>query len=407
MGGGEETLLNTEALHSPLMAGLAKRVREEDVSYRTRMLEIAATLNDVIAMGRGDPDFRTPAHIVEAAKQAIDADQTHYTHPAGMPKLREAITETLRSDNALDYTPDEIIVTAGAQEAMMLCMLALVEAGDEVLIPSPRFTSYDTAVELCGGICVPVPTFERDDFALMPHEIEKRITPRTKIIVLVSPNNPTGAVTPPAAIRQIAELAQRHHLIVLSDEIYARIIFEGSQHLSIGSLPGMKERTITLNGFSKSYSMTGWRVGYLAAPQAFVRMLIEPRHTLSINASTPSQWAALAALTGPQDDVIRMLEAYRDRRAYMMQALDEVGFTYGHPGGAFYIYVNVEKSGLPAPVFCERLLREARVLLFPGTLFGDTDDRYVRMSLLQPVERMREAMERIMAVKERLFLAAR
>jgi aminotransferase len=151
--------------------------------------------------------------------------------------------------------------------------------------------------------------------------------------------------------------------------------------------------------------MTGWRVGYLAAPQAFVRMLIEPRHTLSINAATPSQWAALAALTGPQDDVTTMFEAYRDRRAYMMKALDEAGFTYGHPGGAFYIYVNVETSGLPAPVFCERLLREARVLLFPGTLFGDTDNRYVRMSLLQPVERMREAMERIMAAKERLFVA--
>jgi aminotransferase len=385
---------------------VASRVREEDVSYRTRMLEIAATLNDVIAMGRGDPDLRTPAHIAEAAKKAIDADQTHYTHPAGMLSLREAIAATLARENALDYTADEIIVTAGTQEAVMLCMLALVEQGDEVLIPSPRFTSYDTAVELCGGRWVAVPTHEKDDFALMPAEIEKRITARTRIIVLVSPNNPTGAVTPPHAIREIAEIAKRHDLVVLSDEIYAKIIFEGSEHLSIGSLPGMKERTITLNGFSKSYAMTGWRVGYLAAPRDFVRMLIEPRHTLSINAATPSQWAALAALTGPQDDVARMFQAYCERRAFMMKALDEVGFTYGHPGGAFYIYVNVEKAGLPAPVFCERLLREARVLLFPGTLFGDTDDRYVRMSLLQPVERMREAMTRIMAVKERLFIAA-
>jgi aminotransferase len=387
-----------------LLSALAGRVREEDVSYRTRMLEIAAKLNDVIAMGRGDPDFRTPAHIVAAAKKAIDADHTHYTHPAGLPQLREAIADMLRRDNRLDYSSEEIIVTAGVQEAVMLCMLALVEAGDEVLIPSPRFTSYDTAVELCGGKWVPVPTYEKDDFALLPAEIEKRITSRTKILVLVSPNNPTGAVTPPHAIREIAEIACRHNLVVLSDEIYAKIIFEGSEHLSIATLPGMKERTITMNGFSKSYAMTGWRVGYLAAPQAFVRMLIEPRHTLSINAATPSQWAALAALTGPQDDVAMMFNAYRDRRSYMMKALDEVGFTYGHPGGAFYIYVNVEKSGLPAPIFCERLLREARVLLFPGTLFGDTDNRYVRMSLLQPVERMREAMERIMAVKERLFV---
>ena len=391
----------------PLMAALSGRVKEEDVSYRTQMVEAAARLKDVIAMGRGDPDFRTPAHIAEAGKRAIDEDQTHYTHPAGIPQLREAIAKTLKRENDLDYTSDEIIVTAGVQEAMMLCMLALVDRGDEVLIPSPRFTSYDTAVELCGGKCVSVPTYERDDFALMPAQLERRITPQTKVLVLVTPNNPTGAVTPPTAIRQIAELAEKRNLIVLSDEIYGKIIFEGSEHLSIGSLSGMKERTITLNGFSKSYAMTGWRVGYLAAPEPFARMLIEPRHTLSINATTSSQWAALAALTGPQDAVTDMLKAYRDRRAFMMKALDEIGFTYGHPGGAFYIYVNVERSGLAAPKFCKLLLQEARVLLFPGTLFGDTDDRYVRMSLLQPLDRLKVAMERIVEAKDRLFVAAR
>ncbi len=391
----------------PLMAALSGRVKEEDVSYRTQMVEAAARLKDVIAMGRGDPDFRTPAHIAEAGKRAIDEDQTHYTHPAGIPQLREAIAKTLKRENHLDYTSDEIIVTAGVQEAMMLCMLALVDRGDEVLIPSPGFTSYDTAVELCGGKCVSVPTYERDDFALMPAQLERRITPQTKVLVLVTPNNPTGAVTPPTAIRQIAVLAEKRNLIVLSDEIYGKIIFEGSEHLSIGSLPGMKERTITLNGFSKSYAMTGWRVGYLAAPEPFARMLIEPRHTLSINATTSSQWAALAALTGPQDAVTDMLKAYRDRRAFMMKALDEIGFTYGHPGGAFYIYVNVERSGLAAPEFCKLLLQEARVLLFPGTLFGDTDDRYVRMSLLQPLDRLTAAMERIVEAKDRLFVAAR
>ena len=391
----------------PLMAALSGRVKEEDVSYRTQMVEAAARLKDVIAMGRGDPDFRTPAHIAEAGKRAIDEDQTHYTHPAGIPQLREAIAKTLKRENDLDYTSDEIIVTAGVQEAMMLCMLALVDRGDEVLIPSPRFTSYDTAVELCGGKCVSVPTYERDDFALMPAQLERRITPQTKVLVLVTPNNPTGAVTPPTAIRQIAKLAEKRNLIVLSDEIYGKIIFEGSEHLSIGSLPGMKERTITLNGFSKSYAMTGWRVGYLAAPEPFARMLIEPRHTLSINATTSSQWAALAALTGPQDAVTEMLTAYRERRAFMMKALDEIGFTYGHPGGAFYIYVNVERSGLAAPEFCKLLLQEARVLLFPGTLFGDTDDRYVRMSLLQPLDRLKVAMERIVEAKDRLFVAAR
>ena len=396
--------MTTASLTNPLMSALAARIQEENISYRTKMLEIAAKLEDVIAMGRGDPDFRTPNHIARAAQQAIADDRTHYTHPAGIVELRSAVAKMLARDYALDYSSEEIIITAGAQEAMMLCMLALIEAGDEVLIASPRFTSYDTAVEMCGGVTVPVPTREKDDFALMPVEVEARITARSKALVLVTPNNPTGAVTPPDKVRAIAEIAQRHNLIVISDEIYARIIFDGSQHLSIGSLPGMRERTITLNGFSKSYAMTGFRVGYLAAPADFVRMLIEPRHTLSINASTPSQWAALAAIEGPQESSVAMFEAYRERRDYMMKALDALGFTYGHPGGAFYIYVNVERSGLAAPEFCELLLRECRVLLFPGTLFGDTDDRYVRMSLLQPLERMRVAMDRIEAAKERLFV---
>ena len=271
-----------------------------------------------------------------------------------------------------------------------------------MLLPSPRFTSYDTAIVLCGGVPVPVPTYEQDDFALMPAEIEARITDRTKLLVLVTPNNPTGAVTPPDVIREIAALAERHNLIVISDEIYAKLIFDGSEHLSFGSLPGMKDRTITLNGFSKSYAMTGWRIGYLAAPAAFTRLLIEPRHTLSINASTPAQWAALAALTGPQDVVDEMVQAYAERRAYMMEALDTLGLSYGHPGGAFYVYVNVSTTGVSAPQFCETLLREGRVLIFPGTMFGDTDDRYVRFSLLQPLPRIREAVERMTVVIERL-----
>jgi aminotransferase len=362
------------------------------------MLEIASGLEDVIAMGRGDPDFHTPEHIVQAAKRAIDQNEHHYTHPAGLPALREAIAETLARENGLAYTPDEIIVTAGVQESIMLCMLGLVNPGDEVLITSPRFTTYDTAVQLCGGVPVPVPTYERDDFALLPAQIEARLTPRSKVLVLVSPNNPTGAVTPPAVIREIAALAEKHNLIVISDEIYAKLIYEGAEHLSIGSLPGMKARTITLNGFSKSYAMTGWRVGYLAAPQDFVRKMTEPRHTLSINTGTPSQFAALAALTGPQDAVAAMLAEYAERRAYLMGTLKEMGLSYGFPGGAFYIYTNISATGLGAPAFCETLLKEGRVLLFPGGMFGDEDDIYVRISYLQPLPRIEEAVARMAQV---------
>ncbi len=382
----------------PLLSALSGRILEDDVSFRTKMLEIAAGLNDVIAMGRGDPDFHTPKHIVDAAIKAIQDNQHHYTHPAGLPQLREAIADTLKRENNLDYSAEEIIVTAGVQESIMLCMLALVNAGDEVLITSPRFTTYDTAVHMCGGKPVPVPTYEKDNFALMPSEIEARITERSKVLVLVTPNNPTGAVTPPEVIREIAALAKKHNLIVISDEIYAKLIYEGSEHLSMASLPGMKERVITLNGFSKSYAMTGWRIGYLAAPEPFVRMLTEPRHTLSINTNTPAQFAALAALTGPQEVVAEMLAAYSERRTLMVNAMDQMGLSYGYPGGAFYLYTNISKTGMPAAQFCETLLREGRVLLFPGSMFGDESENYVRMSYLQPLNRIHEALERMKVV---------
>lgn len=380
---------------SPLLNAKAKRITEEDLSYRSKMMGIAEGLTDVIALGRGDPDFHTPQHIVDAAKRAIDENQHHYTPPNGLPQLCAAIADTLRHENNLDYSAEEIIVTAGVQESIMLCMLGLIDPGDEVLITSPRFTTYDTAVTMCGGVPVPVPTYEADDFALMPAEIEKRITAKSKVLVLVTPNNPTGAVTPPAVIREIADLVQKHNLILISDEIYAKLIYPGSEHLSAASLPDMKERTITLNGFSKSYAMTGWRVGYLAAPKDFVHLLIEPRHTLSINTNTPAQFAALAALTGPQDAVDAMVEIYGERRDYLMAAMTKLGFTYGHPGGAFYLYTNVSNSGMPASLFCEALLRETGVMVFPGMLFGDEDDRYIRISFLQPMDRLREAVARI------------
>jgi aminotransferase len=374
---------------------MAPRIVEEDGSYRTKMLGIAAGMKNVIALGRGDPDFHTPPHIMAAAKQAIDANQHHYTGPTGMPALREAIAADLAKEYGLDYGADEIVVTAGVQESIALIMLGLVAPGDEVLITSPRFTTYDTAVHLAGGVPVPVPTFEKDDFALDPAEIEKRITPRTKMFVLVSPNNPTGAVTPPAVIREIADLAIRHDLLIIADEIYAKMIYEGNEHLSIATLPGMKERTITLNGFSKTYAMTGWRVGYLAAPADFVAKMTEPRHTLSINTCTISQHAALAAITGPREPIEAMLRDYAERRAYLMPALTEMGLSFGHPGGAFYIYTNISSTGMPAPVFCEQLLRQTGVMVFPGTMFGDDSTDYIRISYLQPLPIIKEAMERI------------
>lgn len=373
----------------------ASRIVEEDGSFRTKMLGIAAERDDVIALGRGDPDFHTPGHVVEAAKAAIDANQHHYTGPTGLPPLRQAIADNLKADYGLDYTADEIVVTAGVQESIMLTMLAVCEPGDEVLITSPRFTTYDTAVHLCGGVPVPVPTYQKDDFALDVAEIESRITDRTRVFVLVSPNNPTGAVTPPDVIRQIADLALKHDLLIVADEIYAKLIYPPHEHLSLATLPGMKERTITLNGFSKTYAMTGWRIGYLAAPTDFVEKVTETRHTLSINSCTVSQHAALAALTGPQDDMQAMYDAYAERRAYLMEALTKAGLSYGAPGGAFYIYTNISASGMKAKAFCETLLRETGVMVFPGDMFGEPDSDFIRISYLQPLPLIEEAMGRI------------
>jgi aminotransferase len=387
-----------------LMRALSQRVHHKDTLYRTKLLEKAAKLQDVILMGLGDPDADTPKHITEAATNAILGGKTHYTHPAGLPELRQAISMLLGRDYGLEYTAAETMVTAGTQEGVMLCMLALVDADDEVLLPQPRFTSYDTAVEMVGGKIVSVPTYEKDGFALLPEEIEKRITPRTKVLVLITPNNPTGAVTPPDAVRAIADICRKHDIVVISDEIYAKLMFDDAEHLSIATLPGMKERTITMNGFSKSHAMTGWRIGYLAAPKPFIDRLVEPRHTLSINAATPSQYAALAAATGPQEPVDAILKTYVERRSVLLEGLSSLGFTYGNPAGAFYVYTNVEASGLPATQFCERLLEEARIMVSPGMLFADPDDRYVRFSLLQTIPRIRKAIARMHEAKDRIFV---
>lgn len=381
---------------------LASRVVRKDESVRTKMLAIAAGLSDVIAMGRGDPDLDTPRHIVEAGQKALVNGATHYTNPQGMPELREAICRKLGQENGLEYSPDEVIVTAGAQEGIYVAMLALINPGDEVLVTSPGYTSYDQAIELAGGVVVPVPVYQQDNFALTAEAVAARITPRTRMLCLMNPSNPTGAVTPRSEVEKLARLASEHDLIVLSDEIYERLVFDGAQVTSVASLPGMKERTLTVGGFSKTYAMTGWRVGYMAAPRELVIPMNEIHHGLTICAPAASQHAALAALSSPQDCVEEYRAIFDQRRRYFRTVLDELGFTYGEPQGAFYLYTNVSSSGLGAGEFCVRLLREARVMIFPGSLFGDHNDHFVRVSLLQPMPRLREAAERMAKVLSKL-----
>ena len=374
---------------------LADRIRRGSESVRTRMLDIAAGLDDVIALGRGDPDLPTPAHIVEAGQRALAGGATHYTHPMGLPALREAIGRHLAEFDGLDYAVDEIVVTTGAQEAVFAAMLACINPGDEVILPAPGYTSYDQAVELAGGVPVAVPTYEADDFALTAAAVRARLSPRTRMLCLLNPSNPTGSVTPPAEVEALAALAAEHDLLVISDEIYARLVYDGAKVLPVARLSGMKERTITINGFSKAYAMTGWRVGYFGAAQPLVKALTEVHHGLTICAPAVSQHAALAALEGPQECVEEMRRTYDERRRVMCRALDAMGLSYGRPQGAFYVYANVSRTGLAASELCLRLLEEARVMIFPGSLFGDHNDDFLRISLLQPVARIEEAVERM------------
>ncbi len=373
-------------------------------ALRYAMMDLAATMTDVIALGRGDPDLDTPPHIVAAAQAAIDSGAADRIPPIeGIPELRQAIAAKLQRDNSIEVDPDrEVLVTTGGQEALFLLVQALLNPGDEILVPDPRYTSYDQAIHKAGGVMVSVPTLEADDFDMQAEAVEARITPRTKAVLIVSPGNPTPGIVTPRNIRRIAELAQRHDLIVISDEIYEKFIYDGAEHLSIASVPGMKERTVTLNGVSKTYAMTGWRVGYLAGPAELIGVLKGLKGTVSRGTAVVSQLAAAAALAGPQDCVEAMRHTYDERRQLMMAGLQRMGFAFGHPWGAFYIWANVAPLGVPALQLCYHFLRDGKVLIFPGTSFGEGWGNHLRISLLQPTDRLSEAIARMEDVVARL-----
>jgi aminotransferase len=387
---------------SAARAALSKRagqIRGGDEGPFFQLLNLTAGRDDVIRLGRGEPDIPTPPHIIAAAKQAMDKGQTGYTHPAGLPALREAIAEKLARDNGLHYDPArEIIVTAGAQEAIAIAMQTLLDPGDEVLLADPAYGAYDCNILLAGGTSVPVPTIEAEHFELRPDAIEARITPRAKLLALVTPNNPTASAIPAETIEQIAETAMRHDLVVLSDELYEKVIYDDFRHLSIGSVPGMRDRTILINGFSKTYSMTGFRVGYMAGPADYIQAALEPRHSLSISAPTPSQYAALAALTGPQDHIPAMMAEYTRRRDLMRRTFDELGVTYSLPRGGFYFFANIGGAHTEALDFCIKAATEYGLLFFPGSMYAEAAQRYIRISFLAPEPELIEALRRFSAL---------
>jgi aminotransferase len=377
---------------------LARRVHQHDRHVITRMMDIASGLPDVIKLGRGDPDLDTPAHIVRAGQEALASGATHYTHPMGMPELRQAIADDIAAHGGARYTADEIVVTPGGQQAMFIIALGLLDPGDELLLACPGYNPYLQAAELTEAKLVEIPMSMETNFTLTADMVRAHVTPRSKILVLINPANPTGTVIPPDEVERICEVAREHDLIVVSDEIYARLTYGGARVQPVAALPGMKERTITLSGVSKAYAMTGWRVGYFAGPSDLMPALAEIHHALAISTSAVGQHAALAALTGPQECVEEIRRTFDERRRVLCAGLDELGIPYAEPQGAFYVYAKVAETGIPATEFCERLLAEGQVMIFPGKIYGDHTDDFARISLTQSVPRMQEALGRMARV---------
>ena len=379
-----------------------RAVAGDGTKLRYALMELAAEIPDVIALGRGDPDLDTPQHVIEAAQAAVKTGLADVRAPmAGLPELRTAIASKLRADNNIPADADNVLITSGGQEGLYLLMQTLLDPGDEILVPDPRYTSYDQAIEQAGAKMVLVPTYPEDNFDLRPDEVEKAITPKTKALLIVSPSNPTAAVVTPESLRGIAEIAKARNLVVISDEIYEKFIYPPSTYLSIAGLPGMFDRTVTLNGFSKTYAMTGWRVGYLAGPSDFIAAIATVKGATTGPAATVSQLAALAAVSGPQDVVAEYHAIYSSRRALMMDGLTKLGFTYGEPQGAFFLYTNAVSSGFSAFELSYLLLKEGHVLIFPGTAFGEKWVDWLRISLLQPEDQLSEALARMTTVLER------
>jgi aminotransferase len=357
----------------------------------------------MINLASGTPDFPTPPHIVEAGQRALAEGKTVYTAWAGLPALREAIAEQIQRDKGVSFDPaNEIIVTAGAQAAMLTVTLALFDPGDEVLVPTPFYDEYRRDILLADATMIAVPTLLEDNFELNPDVLEQAITPRTKAMILISPSNPTGATMGRPTLERIAAIAQRHNLLVIWDELYDRFVYDGFQHLSLAALPGMRERTVVINGFSKCYSMTGWRVGYVAAPRAISDALLPIAHGMTICAPSVSQYAALAAITGPHDWFTDILHEYDRRRQLWMQALDAMGLPYGRPRGAYYIMPYIGATGLSSQQFATVLREEGNLMI--GGAGGATDpfnEGFVRCSLALSYPKLEEGLERMAAVVQK------
>jgi aminotransferase len=367
-----------------------------------RFFDLIAGVEGAISLGVGEPDFVTPERFREAAIQSIKEGKTKYTSNYGIRPLREAISEHTANLRGVRYDMDrEIIVTVGVSEAVDLAMRATLNDGDEVILADPSYVAYVPGIVLAGGVPVAVPTREEDDFRLRPEDVAAAITPRTRAILLGFPNNPTGAVLEKTDVEGIARLADEHDLLVYADEIYDRLVY-GSEHQSILSAPEMKERTIYLAGFSKSYAMTGWRVGYACAPAEIVEQMMKIHQYTVMCVPTAAQYAALEALKTGEPEVQRMVGEYDKRRTYMWKRFNDMGLHCFEPRGAFYCFPNITSTGLTDDDFCERLLKEERVVVVPGSAFGERGRGHIRACYASSMEQIAEACDRIQAFVKRV-----
>ena len=350
---------------------------------------------DVCSFSTGEPDFPTPEHICQAAKKALDEGKTKYGPAAGEPKLREAIAHKLRVDNNLDYQAENIIVTNGGKYSLFNLMQALIEAGDEVIIPAPYWLSYPEMVKLADGKPVIVNTLAENDYKITPQQLKQAITPQTKLFILNSPSNPTGAVYTPEEIRTLAQVVVDNNLLVVSDEIYEKILYDDVQHLSIGAVsPEIFERTIISNGFAKSYSMTGWRVGYAAAPVELIQAMTKIQGHSTSNVCTFAQYGAIAALESSQACVKEMVAAFAQRREVMYQGIQAINkLSCSKPYGAFYLFIDISATGMSSLEFCDRLLESQQVAAVPGIAFGA--DNCIRLSYATDLPTIEKGLERL------------
>lgn len=373
---------------------LSKMVAEMEPSGIRRFFDVASTMDNVISLGVGEPDFDTPWHIREEGIYSLEKGRTFYTSNAGLLPLRKEVCTYLKRRFALSYDSDEVIITVGGSEAIDIAFRTMLDPGDEVIVPEPSFVSYVPCITMAGGVPVRLALEEKDEFKLTKQKLLSAITDKTKMVVLPFPNNPTGAIMTHEELQIVADVIKEHDLFVLSDEIYSELSYQGD-HVSIAAIPGMKERSVVINGFSKSYAMTGWRLGYAVGPKEIIKQMIKVHQYLIMSAPTTSQYAAIEALRNGDEDVAKMRESYDERRRFLVKELREMGMPCFEPMGAFYVFPNISRFGMTSEEFAKILLEKEHVAVVPGSAFGTCGEGFLRISYAYSIEDLKKALVKI------------